>query len=86
MTTYERGEFVRCKLVEQPEVLIKTGREIKSGEGSIARGYAIDRHHEFGFGNVDEKIAFVGMVKVATQFNRLAPESDLVLRLKRGRG
>jgi hypothetical protein len=56
--------------------------DVKPMKRSVARGDAVDRHHEFILRNVNEEVAFMGVVKMARQFDGFASERDRLRRLE----
>src|SRR6267154_4333 len=83
MTADECVEFVREDLIEHFQVLMEICREIKSLERCIARCNRINDHQKFGFGNVDEKVAFWRMIVMARELDRFAAKFDCLLGLER---
>src|ERR1700752_1322082 len=82
MSTNRSVEVVGEQLIEDLEVLIEVARDIKALERRVAGGYAVDGHEEFRLREVDEKIAFIGMVVMASKFDGLAAEVDGLRRFE----
>jgi hypothetical protein len=57
--------------------------EIKSLERRIAGRDRINHHQKFGFGNVDKKVAFGGMIAMARELDGFAAKFDRLLGLER---
>src|SRR5215469_8617497 len=56
--------------------------DIESLERSIARGYAVNRHEEFGLRDINEKVAFVGVVEMPGQFHGFTAERNRPFRFE----
>src|SRR6201987_2580722 len=76
MSANKGVEVVGEQLIEDLEVLIEVARNIEALERRLAGCYAVDGHEEFRLRDVDEKIAFIGMVVMASKFNGLAAKVD----------
>src|ERR1700733_1612447 len=76
MSANKSVEVVGEQLIEDLEVLIEVARDIEALERRVAGGYAVDGHEEFGLRDVDEQIAFIGMVVMASKFDGLAAKVD----------
>src|SRR5260370_33939584 len=57
-------------------------REVKYLERGIAGRSRINDHQKFGFGNVDEKVAFWRMIVMASELDSLAANFDRLLGLE----
>src|SRR5215469_8687853 len=49
---------------------------------SVARSYAVHRHYELGLRNIDKKVTLIRVVKVTSQFDGFASESDCFSRFE----
>src|ERR1700733_13140090 len=76
MSANKSVEVVGEQLIEDLEVLIEVARDIEALERRVAGCYAVDGHEELRLQDVDEKIAFVGMVVMASKFDGLAAKVD----------
>jgi hypothetical protein len=79
---YECVELVREDLIEHFQVLMEICREIKSLERCIAGRNRINHHQKFGFGNVDEKVAFWRMIVMARELDSFVTKFDRLLGLE----
>src|SRR5208282_6073468 len=69
-------EFVGEDFVEHLQILVEVGREIKVLKRYVSRRDRVYRHQEFCLWDIDEKIAFVGVVVMPREFHGLAAELD----------
>jgi hypothetical protein len=70
------------ELVKYLQVLVEIRGDIETLKGSIARSYAVDGHEEFGLRDIDEEVAFVGVVEMARQFYDSPPSVIVFSDLK----
>src|SRR5260370_1311023 len=82
MTAHKDVEVVSEELVEYLHVLMKIRRDIEPVERSIAGGYAVNGHQEFGLRDIDEKIALIRMIIVAAELDSLASKRKRFLRFE----
>ena len=82
MTAYKCIEVISEEFIKDLEVFVEIRSDIKTLKRSVARSYAVDRHQKFGLRNIDEEVAFMGVVEMARQFDGFASERDRLFRLK----
>src|SRR5580700_7539530 len=78
-------EFVGEDFVEHLQILMEVRRQIEVLKRYVSRRHRVYSHQEFRLWDIDEKIAFVGVVVVPREFHGLAAELDGLRGLERFR-
>src|ERR1700745_4184672 len=76
-------EFVCEDFVEHLQILVEVGRQIEVLKRYVSRSHRVDSHQESRLWDIDEKIAFVGVVVMPREFHGLAAELDRLRGLER---
>jgi hypothetical protein len=76
-------EFVGEDFVEHLQIFVEVGRQIEILKRYVSRRHRVYSHQEFRLRDIDEKIAFVGVVVMPREFHGLAAELDRLRGLER---
>src|SRR5580704_13861695 len=76
-------EFVVEDFVEHLQIFVEVGRQIEVLKRYVSRRHRVYSHQEFRLRDIDEKIAFVGVVVMPREFHGLAAELDRLRGLER---
>src|SRR5580700_11639844 len=83
VATHEVVEFVGEDFVEHLHILIEVGRQIEVLKRYVSGSNRVYSHQESRLGDINEKIAFVGMVVMPSEFHGLAAELNRLRGLER---
>src|SRR5580700_8564166 len=69
-------EFIGEDFVEHLQIFVEVGRQIEVLKRDVSRRHRVYSHQEFGLWDIDEKIAFAGVVVVPREFHGFAAQVD----------
>src|SRR5580704_170945 len=78
-------EFVGEDFVEHLQILVEVGRQIEVLKRYVSRRHRVYSHQEFCLWDMNEKIAFVGVVVMPREFHGLAAKLDRLRGIERDR-
>src|ERR1700688_1387656 len=78
-------ELVGEDFVEHLQILVEVGRQIEVLKWYVSRRHRVYSHQEFRLWDIDEKIAFVGVVVMLCEYHGLAADLDRLRRIERDR-